>query len=57
MGARTFVNDRVSFSFARNWRRGVDMPMLLVVIAQGGRAFYNLHHVESFSGSCSHVIA
>ena len=33
MGARTFVNDRVSFSFARNWRRGVDMPMLLVVIA------------------------
>jgi cell division protein FtsW len=33
MGARTFVNDRVSFSFSRNWRRGVDMPLLLVVIA------------------------
>jgi len=33
MGARTFVNDRTSFSFTRNWRRGVDMPLLLVVIA------------------------
>jgi cell division protein FtsW len=33
MGARTFVNDRLSFSFSKNWRRGVDMPMLLVVIA------------------------
>ena len=33
MGARTFVNDRISFSFARNWRRGVDMPMLLSVVA------------------------
>ena len=33
MGARTFVNDRMSFSFARNWRRGVDVPLLLVVIA------------------------
>ena len=33
MGARTFVNDRLSFSFARNWRRGVDVPMLLSVIA------------------------
>jgi cell division protein FtsW len=33
MGARTFVNDRLSFSFARNWRRGVDIPMLLAVIA------------------------
>ena len=33
MGARTFVNERMSFSFTRNWRRGVDMPLLLVVIA------------------------
>ncbi|HEY5731829.1 MAG TPA: putative peptidoglycan glycosyltransferase FtsW [Anaerolineales bacterium] len=33
MGARTFVNDRLSFSLSRNWRRGVDMPMLLAVIA------------------------
>ena len=33
MGARTFVNDRMSFSFTRNWRRGVDMPLVLVVIA------------------------
>ena len=33
MGARTFVNERMSISFTRNWRRGVDMPLLLVVIA------------------------
>jgi cell division protein FtsW len=33
MGARTFVNNRLSFSLARNWRRGVDMPLLLTVIA------------------------
>ena len=33
MGARTFVNNRMSLSFTRNWRRGVDMPLLLVVIA------------------------
>lgn len=33
MGARTFVKDRASLSFSRNLRRGVDMPMLLVVIA------------------------
>jgi len=33
MGARTFINDRTSLSFSRNLRRGVDMPMLLVVIA------------------------
>ncbi len=33
MGARTFVNDRVSLPSARNRRRGVDMPMLLVVVA------------------------
>lgn len=32
MGARTFVNDRLSFS-SRNLRRGVDMPMLLAVVA------------------------
>ena len=33
MGARAIVNDRASNSFTRNLRRGVDMPMLLVVIA------------------------
>jgi len=33
MGARTFVNDRTSSSSTRVSRRGVDMPMLLVVIA------------------------
>jgi len=33
MGARTFVNDRLSFSLSRNWRRGVDMPLLLSVVA------------------------
>ena len=33
MGARTFVNDRLSFSFARNWRRGADMPLILTVVA------------------------
>jgi len=33
MGARTFVNDRLSFSFTRNWRRGVDVPLLLTVVA------------------------
>jgi cell division protein FtsW len=33
MGARTFVNNRLSLSLSRNWRRGVDMPMLLVVVA------------------------
>jgi len=33
MGARTFVNERTSFSRSRASRRGVDMPMLLVVIA------------------------
>jgi len=33
MGARTFVNDRLSFSFTRNWRRGVDVPLLLSVVA------------------------
>jgi len=33
MGARTFVNDRLTFSFSRNWARSVDMPLLLTVIA------------------------
>ena len=33
MGARTFVNNRVSFSVSRNRRRGADLPMILVVIA------------------------
>jgi cell division protein FtsW len=33
MGARTFVNNRMSFSVARNRRRGADLPMILVVIA------------------------
>ena len=33
MGARTFVNDRLSFSFSRNWVRGVDVPLALTVIA------------------------
>jgi len=33
MGARTFVNDRLTFSFSRNWARSVDVPLLLTVIA------------------------
>src|SRR5215204_1555368 len=33
MGARTFVNDRFSLSSSRNRARGVDMPMLLTVVA------------------------
>ncbi|HSM72812.1 MAG TPA: putative peptidoglycan glycosyltransferase FtsW [Anaerolineales bacterium] len=33
MGARTFVNDRLSFSPSRNWRRGADVPLLLSVVA------------------------
>jgi len=33
MGARTFVNDRLTFSFTRNWARGVDVPLLLTVVA------------------------
>ena len=33
MGARTFVNDRLSFSFSRNWVRGADVPLLLSVVA------------------------
>lgn len=33
MGARTFVNDRMSFSAERARRRGVDVPLLLAVIA------------------------
>ncbi|HAV76107.1 MAG TPA: stage V sporulation protein E [Anaerolineae bacterium] len=33
MGARTFVNDRLTFSFTRNWARSVDIPMLLSVVA------------------------
>jgi cell division protein FtsW len=33
MGARTFVNNRMSFSVPRNRRRGADLPMILVVVA------------------------
>jgi cell division protein FtsW len=33
MGARTFVNDRFSFSFSRNWARGLDIPLVMTVIA------------------------
>ena len=33
MGARTFVNGRLSFSPARNLARGVDVPLVLTVIA------------------------
>jgi len=33
MGARTFVNDRLTFSFSRNWARSVDVPLILTVIA------------------------
>jgi cell division protein FtsW len=33
MGSRTFVNDRFSFSFSRNWARGLDVPLVMVVTA------------------------
>ena len=33
MGARTFVNERFSLSPAKGLARGVDMPMLLTVVA------------------------
>ena len=33
MGARTFVNDRLSFSVRRSWVRGADIPLLLSVVA------------------------
>ena len=33
MGARTFVNDRFSFSFSRNWARGLDVPLVMTVTA------------------------
>jgi len=33
MGARTFVNDRFSFPFSRNWARGLDVPLVMTVIA------------------------
>jgi cell division protein FtsW len=32
MGARTFVNDRITFSISRALKRGVDMPLLLSVV-------------------------
>ena len=32
MGARTFVNDRISFSISRALKRGVDMPLLMSVV-------------------------
>ncbi|HMB23928.1 MAG TPA: putative peptidoglycan glycosyltransferase FtsW [Anaerolineales bacterium] len=33
MGTRTFVNDRLSFSPVKNLTRGVDIPLILTVIA------------------------
>ncbi|HUG34942.1 MAG TPA: putative peptidoglycan glycosyltransferase FtsW [Anaerolineales bacterium] len=33
MGAKTFVNERFSFSFSRNWARGLDVPLVLAVTA------------------------
>ena len=33
MGERTFVNDRFSFSFSRNWARGLDIPLLMTITA------------------------
>jgi cell division protein FtsW len=33
MGSRTFVNDRLSFSPARNLARGADVPLILTVVA------------------------
>ncbi|MDX1378334.1 MAG: hypothetical protein R3307_05760 [Anaerolineales bacterium] len=33
MGARTFVNDRLSFSPFRSWRRSADVPLMLSVVA------------------------
>jgi len=33
MGTRTFVNDRLSFSPSKNLARGMDMPLVLTVIA------------------------
>ena len=33
MGTRTFVNDRLSFSPAKNLARGVDIPLVLTVVA------------------------
>lgn len=32
MGARTFVNDRLNFSFSRNLTRGLDVPLLMTVV-------------------------
>ena len=33
MGTRTFVNDRFNFSFSKNLTRGLDVPMLMTVVA------------------------
>jgi cell division protein FtsW len=33
MGSRTFVNDRFRFSLSKNLARGLDVPLLLIVIA------------------------
>jgi cell division protein FtsW len=33
MGARTFVNDRLTFSFTRNWVRSADVLLILSVVA------------------------
>lgn len=33
MGARTFVNNRFSFPFSRNWARGLDVPLVMTVTA------------------------
>jgi len=33
MGTRTFVNDRLKFSFSKNLTRGLDIPLLMTVVA------------------------
>jgi len=33
MGTRTFVNDRLNFSFSKNLTRGLDIPLLMTVVA------------------------
>jgi len=60
MGARTFVNDRLTFSFTRNWARSVDVPLLLTVVALlvfGLIMLYSASFDFSFSeyGSATHM--
>jgi len=60
MGARTFVNDRLTFSFTRNWARSVDIPLLLTVVALlvfGLIMLYSASFDFSFSeyGSATHM--